>query len=50
MQFVADMHTFIFPYYVVTRMVKQEVLEAVAVRIDMRLPAEARRSEVSESL
>lgn len=30
--------------------VKQEVLEAIAVRIDMRLPAEARRSEKSESL
>lgn len=39
-----------FPFYVVTRVVEQEVLEAVAVRIDMRLPAEARRSEESESL
>lgn len=31
-------------------MIKQEVLEAVAFRIDMRLPAEARRSEEGESL
>lgn len=32
------------------RMVEEEVLEAVALRIDMRLPAEARRSEEVESL
>lgn len=49
-QFIADMQILTFPFHIIARMVKQEVLEAVAVRIDMRLPAEARRSEVSENL
>lgn len=39
-----------FQFHEVARMVEQEGQEAVAVRIDMRLPAEARRSEESESL
>lgn len=39
-----------FHFHVVARMIEQEVLKAVAVRIDVRLLAETRRPEEGESL